>query len=336
MGGSCIFGLAGILAVVVLTAPTFSAQAQVAPRSEIPIHDVVLSDGEHRFTIPIIVGGVQIEAGLDSGSTGLRILPGVVPASAEQHIGHRETYGYDSGTEFEGPIVEADTTIGIGGRSRFQQIDIVRCHNGARSCPAARVKPAEFGIQGSGLPGEGFKAIIGINMAADSAPNPLVALGARRWIIELPRPGDDKPGRLVLNPADAEVAEYKTMHIDAQFSDQRGGLHDAVQGCLVNQSNKRSYCGPADLDTGAPGVQVATPGPTNPWEAQAPATMVFYEKGQPIIGAEFKVEGDPGARVTIRSEPRSRLTRLYFGILPYYAFSVLYDPQAKAIGLKPR
>lgn len=332
MRGRRMLGLAGLLAAL-CGPPSASAQAL---RAEVPIRELALSDGERRYVVPITVGGTPIDAGLDSGSTGLRILPGAVPAGSEQLSGRRNTYSYDSGTEFSGRIAEADVTIGVSGRAKFQQIETVGCRSDLRACPAARVKPEQFGIQGSGLPGEGFKAILGINMASDDAPNPLVALGVRRWIVELPRPGEGKAGRLVLNPTDEEVADYKILAVDSQFADLHGGLHDAVQGCLVNQTTKRSYCGATDLDTGAPGIQIATSDAADKWPPQTPVTMAFYQKGKPTVGATFTVDGEPGARITIRSEPRARGSRIFLGILPYFAFSVLYDPKARIIALKPR
>lgn len=310
--------------------------AQAQTRVEVPIREVVLSNGQHRYTVPITVGGVQIEAGLDSGSTGLRILPGVIPATAEQSTGKRTSYSYDSGTEFDGVLAEGEMTIGVTGRARFQQIDKVGCKSGFASCPAAKVKLEEFGIQGSGLPNEGFKAILGVNMAPDVAPNPIIALGVKRWIIELPRPGEGKAGRLLLNPTDAEVADYKLFHVDGQFADQRGGLHDAISGCLINQSTKRSYCGPADLDTGAPGIQVGTSDPPAAWPPRTPATMAFYDNGKPLMAADFTVDGGPGARLSFRPQPRAPGARIYLGIIPYFAFSALYDPDAKVVGLKAR
>ncbi|MGZ3344652.1 MAG: hypothetical protein ACXU82_08445 [Caulobacteraceae bacterium] len=323
-----------IAAVGLLLALAGGAQAQT--RVEIPIREVVQSNGQHRYTIPITVGGVQIEAGIDSGSTGLRILPGVVPAAAEQGSGRRTSYSYDNGVEFDGVVVEADMTIGVSGRVKFQQIDKVGCKPGLRTCQAVTVKPEAFGIQSGGLPNEGFKAILGINMATDVAPNPFMAMGVKRWIIDLPRPGEGKPGRLVLNPADAEVADYKLFHIDDQFGDQRGGLHDAIQACIVNNSNKRSYCGPTDLDTGAPGVQVAASDASDMWRPQTPVTIAFYDRGRAVIGAEFTVGQGPGTRLSFRAPPRRPETHIYLGIMPYFAFSTLYDPAARTIGLKAR
>jgi hypothetical protein len=314
-----------------------STGALAQTRIEVPIREVVQSNGVHRYGVPITVGGVQIEAGLDTGSTGLRILPGVVPATAVQSSGHRTSYSYDNGVQFDGTMVEADMTIGVSGKVKFEQIDKVGCKPGLRTCQAVTVKPEEFGIQSGGLPNEGFKAILGINMADDTAPNPLMAMGVKRWIIDLPRPGQGETGRIVLNPTDAEVADYRLFRIDDQFVGSHGGLHDAIQGCLVNKTTKHSYCGPTDLDTGAPGVQVAT-SDTQPWQPQTPVTIAFLDNGKPVIGADFTVGQGPGARLSFRAPPprRPSASNIYLGILPYFVFSTLYEPEARSVGLKAR
>jgi hypothetical protein len=318
---------------------------------------VVQSNRAHRYTVPITVGGVQIEAALDSGSTGLRILPGVVPAAAQESSGRRSTYGYGNGVQFVGVVAEADMTIGVSGHAKFQQIVTVGCLPGLSTCQATMVKPEEFGIESEGLPNEGFKAILGINMASDIVPNPLMVLGAKRWIVELPRPREGKPGRLVLNPTDAEVADYKLLQIDGQFANQHGGLHDAIEGCLLNQATKESICGPTHLDTGAPRMQVQMSDPPERWPPRTRVTMTFFDKNKPVIAADFSIGEGPGSPLLFRSQPqppapapapgsglrfRSRPqpqapgTTIYLGILPYFAFSALYDPEAKIIGLKAR
>jgi hypothetical protein len=334
MGG--LARLAAAAAVVCAAIHPATACAQGAARIEVPVRDVVQSNRQHRYTMAITVGGVPIEAAIDSGSTGLRILPGVVPAVAEQSTGRRTSYSYGNGVEFDGAIVEADVTIGAAGRVRFQQIDKVGCRPGLRGCQATQVKPEEFGIESGGLPNEGFKAILGINMASDIAPNPLMALGARRWIIELPRPGDGQPGRLVLNPSDAEVAGYRLFRIDGQFARQRGGLHDAIAGCLINKAIQKSVCGPTHLDTGFPGMEVVMSDPPEAWRPRAPVTMTFLDEGKPVIGADFAIGEEPGSRFKFRTQPGTPGAQILLGTLPYYAFSVLYDPESKTVGLKAR
>src|ERR1041384_4252540 len=96
--GLCVFTcLAEFLALT-------AAQAQSPPRAEVPIREVVLSDGERRYTIPISVGGTAIEAGLDTGSTGLRILPNTLAASDAVDGGGNDRYSYGAGTEFRGEV----------------------------------------------------------------------------------------------------------------------------------------------------------------------------------------------------------------------------------------
>ncbi len=264
-----------ILAIGVLLGLSSPVHAQT--RSEIPIREVVLSDGQHRYTVPITVGGTLVEAGLDTGSTGVRFLPGVVREQVAEHAtGRHSSYSYANGIEFDGSLVEGDVTFGVSGRLKFEQIEKIHCRPGLKTCQLSSVKPEEFRIESGGLPNEGFKAIVGLSMGRDESPNPLMALGVKRWIVELPRPGEDKPGRIVLNPTDAEVTDYKLFHIDSRFSEARGAQHDAVEGCVVNKSTKRADCGATILDSGAPWIQMATPEfPDKPaaWGPQTPATF---------------------------------------------------------------
>jgi hypothetical protein len=335
-----VAGLAAAMAMVCVASHPSGALAQSAVRAEIPIRDVVQSNRQHRYTVPITVGGVQIEAPLDSGSTGMRILPDVVPAAAEQSSGRRTRYSYGNGVFFGGTVVEADMTIGgpggVSGRVRFQQIDKVGCIPTHPACQWTWVKPEEFGIESGGLPNEGFKAILGINMASDMAPNPLMVLGAKRWILELPRPVESKPGRLILNPTDAEVAGYTLFRIDGQFANQRGGWHDAIAGCITNNATRKSFCGPTHLDSGAVGVDISTSDPPEDWGQQTPVTMAFLDEGKPVMSADFTVGATPGSRLKFSPQPGAPGVQILLGTIPYYAFSVLYDPAARTVGLKAR
>ena len=62
------------LAPLLAIAPALHARAADAPGLEVPIREVVLSDGVRRYAVTLTVDGVPIEAQLDTGSTGLRIL----------------------------------------------------------------------------------------------------------------------------------------------------------------------------------------------------------------------------------------------------------------------
>ena len=94
-------------------------------------------------------------------------------------------------------------------------------------------------------------------MAPGRVGNPLRFLGAQRWIVELPRPGEGN-GRLILNPTPQETEGYVMLPLAAPYAHERGGgLHDAVPGCLVNAQVGGRACGVVLMDTGAPGLSVA-------------------------------------------------------------------------------
>ena len=167
----------------------------LAQRVEVPIKPVTLSDGVRRYAVTLSINGVPIEAGLDTGSTGLRVLAASLPGGASLH-GSATTMGYGSGIEFAGPAVSVSLTIGTLARDKVkvQRIDKIGCHATQRDCADARVEPAHYRIQGDGLPDEGFAAIMGIGLHDDPVANPLTSLGARRWIVDLPHGPDARPG----------------------------------------------------------------------------------------------------------------------------------------------
>ena len=225
---------------------------------------------------------------------------------------------------------------------RLQRIDTIGCATGRSGCAAGRVTVADYGIQGNGLPGEGFKAILGLNMASVNVPVLFGSLGVHRWIIELPRPGDARAGRLVLNPTDDEAAGYVALSRSSAFANARGGLHDAVDGCVVNEITHRSYCGSVMLDTGAPGVTVEADDASGRWALETPAILTFVDGRKPLAAARFVTDRrDQASRFTLRDDHRSLgggagPTVIHAGLLPYFAWSVLYDADRNEIALKPR
>lgn len=307
-------------------------------RSEIPIREVVLSDGERRYSVPIKVGETMIEAGLDTGSTGLRILPGVLASTDAKGSGKAETYTYGSGTRFGGEV--GTGTLGMGQLSApitVELINSVRCAPGAPRCPASRVTASQFGIMGSGHSGEGFRAILGVSMAEASIQSPLPAIGAARWIVELPRPDSGMPGKLILNPADSELGGFVMLPVLSKFSDQEGGYHDAVLGCIVNDARADRVCGALLMDTGAPGISIRGAGKHN-WAAGSAATFAFYDKEKLLAGEKITLDSRSHAsHLSFAESGRQQLMiTIAAGLTPYFAFDVLYDPGKSIVGLKPR
>lgn len=330
-----------LLAMVSLfNVPRAHAQSAGPTRAEIPIREVTLSDGARRYAVPITVGAAEILAGLDTGSTGLRILPGVLPDGAARPTGQSDSYSYGSGAKFDGAVAKAAVSVGgLRGDAAVQLIERVGCTDEKPRCAAGAIAPARYGIQGDGLPGEGFKAILGVNMADADAANVFKAVGARRWIVELPRPGEPGEGRLVLNPTDAEVQGFVSLPILDRFSDRRGGAHDAVAGCLINDASHAKLCGAVVLDTGAPGLEVIGADiARSPWPNETPATLVFTDADGRPRAAERLVIGrrDHASHLSFVQRDRVPLTLILSGLTPYFAYAVLYDPAHGTVGLKPR
>jgi len=317
-----------------------AAQVAPAPRAEAPIVESRLSSGALRYAVPIQVGATRLMASLDTGSTGLRILPGALGPGDAAALAEPETYGYASGSRYEGVVGEASLGMGgLAGRAFVHLIGSIGCFAYLPHCPASRTTIERYGIASDGLPGEGFKAILGIDMAPGRVGNPLRALGVRRWIVELPRPGEGR-GRLILNPTDAEVAGYAMAPLAAPYAHERGGgLHDAVPGCLANAATHARACGVVLLDTGAPGLSVANGRlDGGPWpDGSTAALEIFDARGGMAARALMTVgDRDQGTRMSLRREARVYGVVIYAGVAPYFAYSVLYDTRRQMIGLKPR
>ena len=329
-----------IAALIVAAALPARAAPAIAARSEAPIVQSTLSNGARRFAVPVRVGATTLMTALDTGSTGLRILPGALSAADAAASDEPETYGYASGSRYEGLVGQADLAIGgARGTGPVHLIKTIGCYSYLPHCPASRTTLAQYGIASDGLPGEGFKAIIGIDMAPGRVGNPLRSLGVRRWIVELPRPGEGD-GRLILNPTDAETEGYAMVPLAAPYAHERGGgLHDAVPGCLSNPVLRARACGVVLMDTGAPGLAVANGrlGDT-PWPDGSTAALELFDTTGGVAARAAMTVGrrDQGTRLTYRQEARVFGVVIYAGIAPYFAYSVLYDARRQMIGLKAR
>jgi len=320
----------GALAGCLLAAGTPAvAQAQRAARVELPIRAVTLTDGVRRYSVTIAIGGKAVEAGLDTGSTGLRVLPAALPQDVASAQGAPTRYHYGSGVLFAGATVTAQLSFGaMVGKAKIARIDQIGCVERQPDCPAAAISPASYGILGDGLAGQGFQAIVGIGFASDPIPNPLIAIGVERWIVELPRPGDIAPGRLILNPAENEVARYK------QFDLMKGG--NLIAGCIVAEQSTRKLCAPAILDSGANGLRVQGGKPDDVLPQGTPALLTIGDRA-----------GTVSMPVVIGSRDQAAGMRLYpprdaggltfnFGIAPYFRWSVLYNARDHRIGIAER
>ncbi|WP_174298476.1 hypothetical protein [Sphingomonas bacterium] len=300
-------------------------------RIELPVRAVTLSNGTTRFGVPVRITGRQVEAGLDTGSTGLRVMARALPADAAK-TGGGVRYAYGVGTQLNGVEVEATVAFGDGAAMpvRVQRVETLSCTSDRPRCPALGADPATFGIQGDGLPNEGFAAILGVDLRRDRQPNPFEATGARRWIVELPMPGSATPGRVILDPTADETAGYRVL----RFRDD-----DSLPACIDGPAPLGRVCGPATIDSGAPGLRVVQAATHRPVPDGSPATIAMGDGGGGTAAVSMDVvtgRRDQASRLIFERRADAASPRLFLGIAPYYRFSILYDADARTIGFRPR
>lgn len=240
----------GIGFALIVAAAVSAHQAAAQPRIEVPISQTVQSNGMVRYSIPVTIGGQPVEAMLDTGSFGLRVLSRAVPSGAYEATAETRHFRYTSGARFNGNLARA--VVGIGGASTgqpipIQVVDSVDCSENHPECPASRVSPEDYRIAGTGVAGEGFAVIIGTSMRksgrAFSADNPLSYLG-QRWIIVLPARGSAASGRLVINPNPSEVGRFKRVQLSRQRSPEEAGATPGWKDDSVNGERLDSGGGP--------------------------------------------------------------------------------------------
>ncbi len=324
---SCL-AVSAQLAAAHATAQTQSASVRV------PIHEVDLSDGTRRYAVTIGIDGHLIDAGLDTGSVGLRVLPGVVDPAATKAVGPVQRYSYGVGTTLEGPVVR--TAVSVGGLqnvARWQTIRAIGCSAARPDCPAAHVDSRNFGIQGNGLAGQGFRAILGVGLASADLPNPFQEIGAHRWIIELPRPGETSTGQLILNPSAEQVVGFTPLLLaDAH----RTRANDAVRACLQHDGGK-VICAPTLIDSGAPGLELVNHRADDGWTEGVGAQLIFEKSADTAMEVRFIVgRRAQASRFSAVADPRVEGVRIRSGLLTYFAYDVLYDADHGTIAIKPR
>lgn len=307
---------------VILVAILVASSPVRAQRAELPVRLVDLPNGDRRFATTVTIDGQAVEVGIDTGSTGLRVLPRGLSGGTDAPKGPKVTYGYGAGTAFEGQAITAPVSAGtVAGPVKLMRITAVGCVADHPDCPVAHVALSAYGIQGDGIAGQGFAAIFGIRLKHDEIDNPLVQLGVHRWIVELPRLAGEQ-GRIVLNPDDAEVSGYARIAVDSDGT---------TPGCLTGPEK---ICGRAFFDSGAAGLRVLRAAPFRPWANGTAAT----------IGVGTGANAHSIAVTIGRRDQASALlyvsggadTRLSLGFAPYFQWSVLYDADRRQIGLKPR
>jgi hypothetical protein len=295
-------------------------------RAEIPIHEVDLRSGARRYAVTLTIDGKPVEVGLDTGSVGLRVLPRALGDAARAAKGGRISYSYGAGTQFDGAAIKvAISAGGISAPITIMRIDRIGCNRQKPNCAAGRSDPTTFGIQGDGVAGQGFAAILGIRLQHDAIENPFRLLGVKRWLVELPRPGD-AAGRLVLDPDDSEIANYQRIALDD---------YGRTAGCLVGPPPLK-VCGPAFFDSGAPGLRIFGDVQPQRWPDGTPIQIAVGDGKALATMDVIAGRRDQASGIFYEPTPAVPQVRLSLGLAPYFHWSVLYDADRKQIGLRPR
>jgi hypothetical protein len=324
-----------LLAVLLGLAPA-PARAIDETRVELPVEAVRLSDGTVRYGVRIEVGGKAVLAGIDTGASGLRVMPDAAQGMRLEETKTEEIFAFGSGARPAGVIGKGRIAFGaLAGETTLHLVKDVSCITSKPNCPGRLGKG--YGFLGNGLVGEGFRVLLGGSMGPTTIDTPMLAAGARRWILEAPRPGEAKPGRLVLNPTDEEVGGYRMASLVGGHAERDGGgLHDAVFGCLKHRITERSVCGLVTFDTGAFFARILNAPATTPqWRSGEPLALeLMTPDRKPVASATWTVGGQAQAIYFGAAPVRGAV--LQMGVAPYYAFSVLYDPQRRRLGFKAR
>jgi hypothetical protein len=317
----------GLMAMAA-SASQAAADTSTASSVEIPIKQTVMRHGALRYSVWVKVGDRSVEALLDTGSTGLRVLPAVVPGDL---TGMPLEAGFATGETMKGLSVPARVEIGpFSATMPVEVIDGLGCRPDHPTCGYAQTN-TDYLIGGDGGTGHGFSAILGIGFTAPGRdlPNPLELVGATQWIVNLPQPDDPNPGRLILKPGAAAQAPFK-MHAKYESGD--------VYGCLRSKGLGQTICGTVNFDTGGPAVVAVTEGeaPATAWAVGTDVSLKI--KGEPPLA--FHV-GDGGAASQVTVLPyKMRFTNevsfINAGVYPYFFYDVLYDAAARKVGLKAR
>lgn len=308
--------------------PSDASPAGTPTRAEVPIREVLLPDGVRRYAVSLTIDGQPVEAQLDTGSTGLRVLARGLPARGALARGPSVRYSYGSGVELRGAKIDAAITIGsVVGTVGIERVDTVDCTDRKPDCPASRLTAAQYAIGGDGLAGQGFDAIIGTGLHADTVANPLLALGVRRWIVELPTARH--AGRLVMNPTDEEIATYREFAVL--------GDSNQVAACLVRIIDRKRICGPAMIDSGASGLRVQGASAADLWTNGTPAAIALGDGNSVadfpiVIGRRDQASG----MFAEPYRPGSNQITINLGLAPFFHWSVLFDAATRRIGVADR
>jgi len=333
---------AALVAIAFIVSTSSDCEAQQAAvkvddRFEISINKVIVANGAAFYTVPVSIGGsAPIEAILDTGSSGLYVLATALKTTKVSEFGkfHR---GYNSGEIFEGDRALADVSFGgskVPHSLEIGKVNDVKCSPVKPNCFAAHLTRDNYGIGGSGVPGKGFKAILGIGFEFGTGPNPFADSGFPNWIVSLSERA--KGSSIVVNPDKEELVGFSSFPFVGGTPNGKSSYRSEIKGCISEARSKFNTCGAFVLDSGTGLAVIRMKNPPQ-FKSNPPAKFdLQIGEGSGHLDLSFEQKYTAPWTVAFLPEDKLQFSLIVAGIIPYLKFNVLYDKLGTGIGLKPK
>jgi hypothetical protein len=263
IGATACAGSAGITQDIDMNAATTTTSPGPGAVA-VPVAVATDATGAMRAIVHIRVGGgPSVPVLLDTGSAGLRILPGDVGRSVQQ-TGQTETATFGGGVQLTSQVVQANISIGGLTTPSTTEVSVIQssgCAPGFPSCVSGKGTSAIFGSSGVvGILGVAMSDATAATVTPTLPYSPLLQLRApyrNGFTLSLPAGG---PDTLVLGTPRATANTVSVPMLPATPSVYPNGVpawEKDVDLCWTVGTGRG--CGTTDLDTGAPET-VVTPG----------------------------------------------------------------------------
>jgi hypothetical protein len=307
----------------------------------VPIHVT-----NERFVVDVRIGDAPpIQALLDTGSAGLRVMQGALPASAYSLTDQRVGYGYGGDLVIFGPVALAPVAIGAVGTGApipIMIIDESGCIPNT-GCDPSQTVADHF----SGLP-----AILGVGMRTTPGDkgvgNPIAQFpGHPPFVVHVPAITSQgitaAAGTLRIGAEPGDAFEFTTYPLaglsnGAPLLDGTPAWNDiGPPGCVNIESTNESFCYPSLWDTGAPFSYVISPAQPAAQIRQLPlgtdVRVTLGPTSRPQKSYDVLVGAQPSPGIDLITIDPGYSTYISPGIALFYRFDALFDQEHGVVGL---
>jgi hypothetical protein len=335
---------AGVGAIEAAT-PSVDADVPALAPVDVPMTVGTVASGSMRFSVSVQIGDAPpFQAQIDTGSAGLRILPGMVPDSAFESITttvNHETYG--GSLTVNGVVAMAKVKIGGAATSVSIPVQLIQteaCTSANPGCSVTAEVASHF---------SGFSAILGLGMrTATVAPvvgNPIAQMpGSPSFIISAP-PFPGGAGILRIAPSAAELGLFKTFNLSTDSTEvplQNGVVpwNDlSTPACVTDVTDGTQYCAGVHLDTGESPTKISWPdysGSTTTFASGKLMDFTIDPISSPLCDYSFTVGATPKAGLDeVHLAPTTSGKLINSGTAPFFRYDILFDQAHGILGFSP-